>query len=225
MINNRLVNISLIVFGSLSLIFVIFPNLDIEISGLFYSQGFGFTYKEQPIVVLFYKTIPILTKTFVLVCVLYLLYILIKFKSIKKTLSSWAFFLIISAIIAPGITVNSLLKENFGRARPRELVEFGGNKNFSRAFVISDQCPKNCSFTSGHAAMGYYLSSIAYVAGSLYFARIYIASIFFGSAVGLSRIIMGGHFASDVIISAFLVLLLNHLIYLLWTKKTSELKI
>jgi len=221
MINNRLVNISLIAFGFLSLILVIFPSFDIQISELFYSKEFGFKYEEQYAVVLFYKAVPILTKTFVLVCTLYLLYILIKFKNLKKALSSWAFFLIISSIIAPGITVNSLLKDNFGRARPREIVEFGGTKEFSRAFAISDQCPKNCSFSSGHAAMGYSFSSIAYVAGSLYFARIYITSIFFGSIVGLSRIMMGGHFASDVIISAFLVLLLNHLIYLLWKKKTS----
>jgi lipid A 4'-phosphatase len=221
MINNRLVNITLIAIGFFSLVFVIFPNLDIEVSSLFYSEKLGFLYKEQAIVVLFYKAVPILTKSFVLVCALYLLYILIKFKNFKKTLSSWAFFLIISAIIAPGITVNSLLKDNFGRARPREIIEFGGNKEFSRAFSFSDQCPRNCSFSSGHAAMGYSFSSIAYVAGNLYFSRIYIAGIFFGSIVGLSRIIMGGHFASDVIISAFLVLLLNHLIYLLWKKKTS----
>ena len=221
MINNRLVNITLIAIGFFSLVFVIFPNLDIEVSSLFYSEKLGFLYKEQAIVVLFYKAVPILTKSFVLVCALYLLYILIKFKNFKKTLSSWAFFLIISAIIAPGITVNSLLKDNFGRARPREIIEFGGNKEFSCAFSFSDQCPRNCSFSSGHAAMGYSFSSIAYVAGNLYFSRIYIAGIFFGSIVGLSRIIMGGHFASDVIISAFLVLLLNHLIYLLWKKKTS----
>ena len=127
MINNRLVNITLIAIGFFSLVFVIFPNLDIEVSSLFYSEKLGFLYKEQAIVVLFYKAVPILTKSFVLVCALYLLYILIKFKNFKKTLSSWAFFLIISAIIAPGITVNSLLKDNFGRARPREIIEFGGN--------------------------------------------------------------------------------------------------
>lgn len=221
MINNRLVNISLIAFGFILLIFVMFPVLDLEISSLFYSEEFGFLYKKQAIVVLLYKAIPILTKLFVLICSLYQLYILIKFKNLKKALSSWTFFLIISAVIAPGITVNSLLKDNFGRARPREIIEFGGSKEFSRAFAISSQCSKNCSFSSGHAAMGYYFSSIAYVARSLYFTRIYIISIFFGSIVGLSRVIMGGHFASDVIASAFLVLLLNHLIYLLWKKKTS----
>jgi lipid A 4'-phosphatase len=225
MINNRLVNITLIAFGFLSLIFVIFPTLDIAISDLFYLPGGGFEYKDHAIITLFYEAIPILTKSLVIICITYLLSILVRFKNFKKMISSWAFFLVISAAIAPGLTVNLLLKDHFGRARPREIVEFGGNKNFSRPFVISDQCDTNCSFSSGHAAMGYYFSSIAYVASHLYFTRIYLASIFFGSIVGLSRIIMGGHFASDVIISAFLVLLLNHLIYLLWKKKTSELKI
>jgi lipid A 4'-phosphatase len=133
-------------------------------------------------------------------------------------ISSGAFFLVISATLAPGIIVNSVLKENFGRARPREIAEFGGDKIYTGAFVVSDQCPKNCSFSSGHAAMGFYFTSLAYVL-PFYFTPIYLLGIIFGSFVGLSRILMGGHFASDVFISGFIVLLLNHLIYLLWTKK------
>lgn len=185
----------------------------------FYEKNIGFKYKNHPILFFFYESIPILTQSFIIICSIYLLYLFLKFKNIKKIITSWAFFLIISAAIGPGLTVNLILKDNFGRARPREIIEFGGCKIFTPAPLISYQCYKNCSLSSGHAAMGYYFSAISYVFSYIYFTRIYIITILFGSLVGLTRIIMGAHFASDVVISAFIVLLSNHLIYILWKKK------
>lgn len=224
MINNPLVNISLIMSGALTLIFVFFPELDIIISNVFYHPELGFQYKHQPIIQFFFRIVPTITKLFVVLCFIYMIYVLIKHKNIKPVLRSWAFFLFISAAIAPGLTVNTVLKENFGRARPQHVVEFSGNKEFSRAFVVSDQCKTNCSFSSGHAAMGFYFSAIAYIVSTMYFSRIYILGLFFGTFVGVSRIIMGGHFASDVIASAFIVLFLNHLIYILWKNKILKCK-
>ena len=225
MINHRLVNISLITFGVIALVLIIFPMLDIDISNLFYEKNVGFKYRKQAILMFFFEAVPTFTKIFALICVSYLIYLFAKFKSFKKIISSWAFFLVISAVLGPGVGVNMILKENFGRARPREIIEFGGNKIFSGAPLISDQCHKNCSFPSGHAAMGYYFTSIAYTYRQKYFTRIYLTTMLFGSIVALSRVMMGGHFASDVIISAFLILLLNHLIYKLWKKRLSILKI
>ena len=51
-----------------------------------------------------------------------------------------------------GLIVNSFLKEYFGRARPRDIVEFGGDKMFTAVWQVSDACYTNCSFTSGEAA-------------------------------------------------------------------------
>ena len=144
-------------FGVLTLVFILFPDLDIAISNVFYGSDFGFQYKKQPVVQFFFRVVPILTGLFVAICFTCLLYIVLKYKSVKRIISSWAFFLLITAAIGPGITVNSTLKENFGRARPGQIVEFDGEKTFSRAFTISDQCDTNCSFASGHAAMGFYL--------------------------------------------------------------------
>ena len=224
MINNRLVNISVIMFGVLTLVFILFPSLDVAVSNVFYSPEFGFQYKKQPVVQFFFRVVPILTGLFVAICFTCLLYIVLKYKSVKRIISSWAFFLLITAAIGPGLTVNSTLKENFGRARPRQIVEFGGEKTFSRAFTISNQCDTNCSFASGHAAMGFYFTAIAYVASYLYFVRIYLGALVFGSFIGLSRIMMGGHFASDVIASGFIVLFLNHIIYLLWKNRILKCK-
>ncbi len=203
-------------------ILMLIPKLDIVISKFFYNTEAGFLYKHNTVVLLFFKIIPIATKFFVSICTIYTFYTLIRYKTIKRTIHSWAFFLLITAAIGPGLSVNSLLKENFGRARPCHILEFSGEKTFSPAFVITNQCKKNCSFSSGHAAMSFYFTAIAYVANSLNFTRTYLAGIVFGTMIGLSRIIMGGHFASDVIASCFIVLLSNHLIYLIWKKEKSE---
>jgi len=135
---------------------------------------------------------------------------------------SGSFYFILTTAISSGLIVNYVFKENFGRARPITIQDFGGAKNFSGPLVISDQCKHNCSFSSGHAAMGYSLTSLAYIFSYIYFTRIYSLVLIFGSLVGFSRILMGAHFLSDVIASCLVVLIINHLIYL-WQKKLKAL--
>lgn len=219
MINTNLIYTTISAFASLTILFIFFPQLDIEIANYFYDTELSFLYRKNIIVQLLYKSIPLITKIFATACLLYMIYIYIKHKKLKLILNYSAFFLFFTAIIGPGLIVNTVLKDNFGRARPKQIKEFNGNKEFTKAFIITDQCKKNCSFSSGHAAMGFYFTAIAYVVSTLYFTRIYLLGIAFGTLVGLSRIIMGGHFASDVITSGVIVLLLNHLIFIWWNKK------
>jgi len=223
-INNYLVNISLIITAFLTLLLIVFPEVDISFSRLFFSQEDGFIYQKNFLVYQLYALLPLLTKLFILACLLYLVYTAIKYRSYKKILRSGVFFLVIAAAISPGFVVNEVFKENFGRARPRHIEEFNGKREFTGAFKISDQCERNCSFSSGHAAMGYFLTAIAYTTNLLYFNRIYLTGIVFGSLVGLSRIIMGGHFLSDVLASAFVVLFFDHVIFILWQILIRNLK-
>ena len=223
-INNYLVNISLIITAFLTLLLIVFPEVDISFSRLFFSQEDGFIYQKNFLVYQLYALLPLLTKLFILVCLLYLVYLVVKYRSYKRILRSGVFFLVIAAAISPGLVVNEVFKENFGRARPRHIEEFNGKREFTGAFTISDQCKRNCSFSSGHAAMGYFLTAIAYTTNLLYFNRIYLIGIVFGSLVGLSRIVMGGHFLSDVLASAFVVLFLDHVIFILWQMLIKNLK-
>lgn len=223
-INNYLVNISLIITAFLTFLLVLFPEVDISFSQLFFSEESGFLYQENFLVYQLYALLPLLTKLFILVCLLYLVYLVVKYRSYKRILRSGVFFLVIAAAISPGLVVNEVFKENFGRARPRHIEEFNGKREFTGAFTMSDQCKRNCSFSSGHAAMGYFLTAIAYTTNLLYFNRIYLIGIVFGSLVGLSRIVMGGHFLSDVLASAFVVLFLDHVIFILWQMLIKNLK-
>jgi lipid A 4'-phosphatase len=177
-----------------------------------------------------------------------LLYRLLKYKGYKNLLFSSGFYLVIAGITGPGLIVNYIFKENFGRARPAQTTNFNGSKNFSPALYISNQCYHNCSFSSGHAAMAYYFTALAYtlalynlkkskelhlseesslLSSSLLhkkkniFTITYIIVLVFGSVVGFSRILMGGHFLSDVVASCWIVLSVNYLLYLWWQKLRS----
>jgi lipid A 4'-phosphatase len=226
MINHYLVKISIIVSILLSLILVIAPELDLKITDLFYYPNQGFIYKDQFLTSLFYHIIPIVTKLFITICLACLAYLIFRYYLPRRTVinqgyrtivRSTVFYLVITAGIGPGLIVNQIFKEYYGRARPNQIMEFQGQKHFTPAWHITNHCHHNCSFTSGHAAMGYYFTALAYVIPT-YFTRLYLAMLAFGSLVGLSRIVAGGHFASDVIASGIIVLLVNHVTYLLWQR-------
>lgn len=221
MINTRLVYASISLSGTILLLVILFPNIDIEFSELFYNDSEGFSYSNNVLVKLCFIIIPILTITLGIVTLLYLLYFIIKDKTFNKIIFSWVCYIILSIAIGPGLLVNHIFKENFGRARPAQITNFNGPKNFTKAFWISNECEHNCSFSSGHAAMGYSFTCLAYVFPPIFFSRIYSSALILGSLVGISRILMGGHFFTDVLASCFVVLIINHLLYLCWQRLRS----
>ncbi len=115
-------------------------------------------------------------------------------------------YLVVSLIVGPGLIVNTLLKDHWGRARPVSVQQFGGAAHFTPPLVVSDQCLSNCSFPSGHAALGFWLVSFALLAPLPWRGRAVAASLAFGSLIGVTRIAQGGHFLSDVIASGIIVL-------------------
>jgi lipid A 4'-phosphatase len=195
---------------------VIFPEIDIETSRLFFSPEAGFKHKNHIIVVWIFRFIPNLTSAWIGILVLYVIYQIFRLKNKKEVIKLPAIFLIISALIGPGFVVNYVLKENWGRARPNVISEFGGEKRFHRAGVISDQCVSNCSFSSGHASMGYYFTSFAWIV-PIYLQNItFVATFLFGTIVGVGRIAQGGHFLSDVAFSFLIVTIVNYTSYSFW---------
>lgn len=116
-------------------------------------------------------------------------------------------FLLLVIMLGPGLIVNATLKNNFGRARPRDVAEFGGLKQFTPAFVVSRECSTNCSFSSGDAAGGFV--AIALVLALSRSRLLMLAAILFGSAISLARIATGAHFFSDTVVSLFVMLILS----------------
>ena len=212
-----------IIFVTIGLILVVFPKIDIVVANLFYKHGHGFIYKNHSAVSFVFKVVPIITMLWAFFCLLYILYI--KFENPKKAiLSNAAVYLLVAALFGPGLLVNYGLKEHVGRARPSQILEFGGNKSFSGPMRIAEECEHNCSFTSGHAAMGYYFSSLSYVLPGVYANIAFAFGILFGSVVGFGRMAQGGHFLSDVIFSGIFIMCVNHISFVLWKKLSPKHK-
>src|SRR5262245_24872294 len=112
-------------------------------------------------------------------------------------------FLFLVLIIGGGLIVNFTLKDQFGRARPRDLAEFGGSKHFTPAFEISRQCNTNCSFSSGDAAGGFFAIALAMALSRRRAA--FAAGVAVGVVQSFARISAGAHFFSDTMTSFFVM--------------------
>lgn len=132
-------------------------------------------------------------------------------------------FLLAVFAIGPGLVANVGLKDHWGRARPREVTEFGGARHFTPPLVPARQCVDNCSFVSGEAAAAY----TPFFAAALLFplARLTLVGcgVLFGIATGLVRVSTGAHFISDVLFAgvfmALAVVLAHFIFYSPWTRR------
>lgn len=120
-------------------------------------------------------------------------------------------YLFLVLILGAGLIVNVMFKDHFGRARPRDIEEFGGTKQFTPAFVISNECDTNCSFSSGEGAAGFFSLALALALSRR--RAVFLAGIGIGSLVSLSRIAAGAHFFSDTVVSFFVMLILADGLY------------
>ena len=110
-------------------------------------------------------------------------------------------FNILLGVLAPGVITNVLLKEYWGRPRPREVIETGGRHVFEPVLTL-DYSSKGKSFPCGHATSGFYFLGGFFLlrrhrrslaAGLFWFGAI------FGALLGLARMTQGGHYFSDVV--------------------------
>ncbi len=124
-------------------------------------------------------------------------------------------YLVLVLVMGPGLLVNSLLKDQWGRPRPRDVVEFGGDYKYERPLQVDTTSPGK-SFPCGHATMGFYFIALAMVLrknkGRLA-SWVMSFALLYGSLIGLARMTQGGHFLSDVIWAGALIWLVSFLLF------------
>lgn len=118
--------------------------------------------------------------------------------------------LVLVFLIVPGLLVNALFKEHWGRPRPRQVVEFGGEYPFYPYYqpTFHKYSEPMKSFPSGHATMGFYYFALA-IAGKRLRCRWlhisgYLLAFSLGIALAVTRIVMNGHFLTDVVFSGYI---------------------
>ena len=190
-----------IAFVLLALLFVLFPQLDLWISRWFYDPvAQRWPWNDNAVVISVYEllryapffSVPLLLAAVALTFV--------KSGIDKAQRRIWV-FLLAGLLAGPGLLVHSIVKEVYERPRPRAVQEFGGQETFVPAFVISQDCQRSCtSFVSGHAAMGFWLMAFAWV----FRRRSWLwAGIALGLLASAGRVVQGGHFLSDTLMSGF----------------------
>jgi membrane-associated PAP2 superfamily phosphatase len=109
--------------------------------------------------------------------------------------------------LGPGVLTNLVLKEHWGRARPIDITELGGDYRFTPWWDPRGDCPDNCSFVAGEPSGGFWTLAPAALAPPQLRLLAYGGALAFGTAVGLLRIAGGGHFFTDVVFSGVFMFL------------------
>ena len=179
------------------------PWLDLSITRYFYQpensalERFIFNYGIMPAWIVF-----ILSTIFL--CLSY----------IMKRFTSWrapCLVLVLTFIMGAGFFTHLLLKDHWGRPRPRQVTEFGGTQNFRPFYSPNffDQPEPSKSFPCGHCSMGFYFFALALVGYRLNKKWLMYLGLWtalaLGILLGVFRIMQGGHFFSDVVFSALLM--------------------
>lgn len=183
-------------------LFLLFPQLDLEVAARLYEPGEGFIFAETPPVRWVYEVFARMGA----VLGVGLLGFWIWRRGFRgDTGRDWqrrVLYLVVVLALGPGLVVNGAFKADSGRARPMQVTEFGGARAFTGFGMPAAQCRKNCSSVSGHAAVGFFFIAFAWALRSRAWL---LGGILIGAAVGAGRMMQGGHFLSDILFSFWAV--------------------
>ena len=183
-------------------VFVVFPEIDLTVSGWFYNPETGeWAGKHHPLADAIYGLFRYLPFFLLPVLLATVAGSFLPGSGLKSSRRVWV-FLLITLLAGPGILVHSIMKEGFDRARPKNVEQFDGHKTFTPAFVISSHCDRGCnSFVSGHAAMGFWFMTLGWVFSSY---RWFATGLVLGGVLSVTRLVQGGHFLSDTLFAGYL---------------------
>ena len=195
-----------LIVGALALaLFVCVPGIDLACARLFYLGNHHFVGYATDVVPMIRLAFNIF---FYAICAITVVGLVMAAQNSRPWLDlsfgRWL-FVALCLITGPLVIANIGLKDHWGRARPRDVIEFGGSKAFSAPFPPSTQCDYNCSFVSGEASsifMVLFAAALLFKSRSRNFVALGVG---LGSLAGLMRMAQGGHFLSDVVFAGVLM--------------------
>lgn len=178
-------------------VFTLWPQLDLVPAAIGYVPGQGFAPGRLPPYETLHDAVPLLVALIPLGGLLLWL--------MKRLSGKAALYLLLAVLIGPMVLANGVFKDNWGRARPVQIEQFGGTKTFTTVAKPADQCERNCAFVSGDAAGGFAFIAPALLLPLAWRRRGVLAGIGIGLLFGVNRIWQGGHFLSDVLFAGYVV--------------------
>jgi membrane-associated PAP2 superfamily phosphatase len=210
--------VALAVAAVAGLAFGLFPQLDLAVARYFY--GFVdkpnyFALRISPPLMLARNT-GIWISTLLVAPAVAALVVKLILPRHKMLISGRAVvFLIATLALAPGLLVNVVLKDHWGRPRPIDVAQFGGAQHFRAWWDPRGDCPGNCSFVSGDVAGAAWTFAPAALAPPQWRVVAYGAAFAFTAGMAAIRVMAGAHFPSDVIFAALFTFLTVWLVYAL----------
>ena len=193
--------------------FLFFPRLDITLSSAFFSfpehniepQGFA-AQQSKPWVRAIFLWVRYLSVAYV---VLFLAVGIYK-RCFGLAWISWRQWSYLGLVLLAGnfLMVDIIGKDFLHRPRPRDITEFRGALDYVPPLHIGTQEGKSAA--SGHAAFGFYFAAFAFLCRRR--TPLYILGVALGLGIGFTRIMAGGHFASDVLFTGLIMLWTIHLL-------------
>jgi lipid A 4'-phosphatase len=199
--------------------FLSYPDIDLQVSTFFYDANtLSFPGKEWPWVKWIYIYTPEINKWISIGAAIFLLLTWIRphssYNKLRRRCIAW----LLMVIIGIGFIVDWVLKDHVGRPHPYQTVNFNGTDAFVPVLHYQPLCEENCSFVSGHAAGGFVWMAWGMWSRRQTRRRWIWAGIGAGSLIGLTRMLQGGHFLSDVVFSGWFIWLTYWLIRSVWIR-------
>ncbi len=174
-------------------------DADLLLSGLFYitAEGWYLAQSNPWYFSYHYGMIPAFALAMGGLAIFVLSFFYKKFLHYRKI----ALFIVVFLLVGPGLLINTIFKDHWGRARPADIVNFGGESLYQPCWQPG-KAGQGKSFPSGHASVGFYLFAPYFFLRRKHHrpASAFLAlGIAYGSFMGLGRIVQGGHFISDVV--------------------------
>ena len=207
----------LAVTAAMHVIFAVWPSVDISVSRYFLLADGSFwlshsVFAEEVRMPIWLASVALALFSGVMLCAS-----LLRGALAKTSWRLWA-FIATTYLLGPGLLVNGILKQNWGRARPVTIIDFGGDKLFTPPFEIAGQCAGNCSFVSGEAASAAVMAIVLAICFGGGIAKQWrlVAYVGLGAVFILAsglRVATGRHFLSDVIFAGMFMLIIARLAY------------
>jgi lipid A 4'-phosphatase len=194
-------------FVMLAILFVVFPSIDLGVAGWFYLPPRHFVIGETWIGRFFDSDVHFGMEWFLPVLVGVFVYGIYRKRPFWNLTPRNFLFVTLTIALGAGLVTNVIFKDSWGRARPSQVMEFGGTKQFSPPFMRSTQCDKNCSFVSGDASLAASFLAFAMIARRNRL-RWWVGLSSFTAIVGLMRMGRGSHFLSDVVFAILFTLMI-----------------
>lgn len=192
----------LALFAISCLSLVLFPDVDLRVSSLFFGAH-GFRLAASWWAVALHQSVGYLVGAALMTVVGTYWFNRLASRDVLGVGAKVVGYVFLVLILGAGLVVNGVLKNGFGRARPRNIVQFGGQQQFTPAFALSKACAANCSFSSGDGSGAFFLLALAF---ALSRSRAPIVAVaVYGGLVSFSRIASGAHFLSDTVVSFFVM--------------------